>query len=70
MIEFDVLSEHPDGRGELLVAHDYEDMRSRTPLTLKQALAYLAGDEFAGVEFDLDAVAAFLGKQRPVFRGR
>jgi glycerophosphoryl diester phosphodiesterase len=54
MIEFDVLSERTDGSGELLVAHDYEDMRSRTPLTLAQALAYLAREEFAGVEFDLD----------------
>jgi glycerophosphoryl diester phosphodiesterase len=54
MIEFDVLSERIDGSGELLVAHDYEDMRSRTPLTLAQALAYLAGEEFAGIEFDLD----------------
>lgn len=54
MIEFDVLSERPDGSGELLVAHDYEDMRSRTPLTLEQALAYLTSDEFAGIEFDLD----------------
>ncbi|HTA14028.1 MAG TPA: glycerophosphodiester phosphodiesterase [Solirubrobacteraceae bacterium] len=54
MIEFDVLSERTDGSGALLVAHDYQDMRSRTPLTLEQALAHLAGEAFAGVEFDLD----------------
>jgi glycerophosphoryl diester phosphodiesterase len=54
MIEFDVLSEHPDGSGELLVAHDYEDMRSRTPLTLDQALEHLAGEAFARVELDVD----------------
>jgi glycerophosphoryl diester phosphodiesterase len=54
MIEFDVLSERVDGSGELLVAHDYEDMRSRTPLTLEQALEYLAGDAFAHVELDVD----------------
>jgi glycerophosphoryl diester phosphodiesterase len=54
MIEFDVLSERTDGGGELLVAHDYEDMRSRTPLTLEQALDYLAGPVFAGIDFDLD----------------
>lgn len=54
MIEFDVLSEHVDGSGELLVAHDYQDMRSRTPLTLAQALEHLAGDAFAGVELDVD----------------
>jgi glycerophosphoryl diester phosphodiesterase len=54
MIEFDVLSEKFDGSGALFVAHDYEDMRSRTALTLDQALDYLAGEAFAGVEFDLD----------------
>ncbi len=28
MIELDVLSEHVDGSGRLLVAHDYEDMHA------------------------------------------
>ena len=55
MIEFDVLSEHPDGSGRLLLAHDYEALhdahrRSR----FEQALAHLAGEEFAGVELDVD----------------
>ncbi len=54
MIEFDVLSERTDGSGALLVAHDYEDMGSRAPLTLEQALEHLSGEAFAGVEFDLD----------------
>jgi glycerophosphoryl diester phosphodiesterase len=54
MIEFDVLSEKIDGSGELLVAHDYEDMRSRTPLTLEQALVHLGGEAFAEIEFDVD----------------
>jgi glycerophosphoryl diester phosphodiesterase len=54
MIEFDVLSERQDGSGELLVAHDYEDLRSRTPLTFEQALEHLAGDAFAGLDFDVD----------------
>jgi glycerophosphoryl diester phosphodiesterase len=54
MIEFDVLSEKVDGSGALLVAHDYEDMRSRTPLTLEQALEHLAGEAFADIDFDLD----------------
>jgi glycerophosphoryl diester phosphodiesterase len=54
MIEFDVLSEHTDGSGRLLLAHDYEDMHGRTPLTFEQALELLAGDEFAGVELDVD----------------
>jgi glycerophosphoryl diester phosphodiesterase len=54
MIEFDVLSERTDGSGALLVAHDYEDMRARTPLTLEQALEHLAGEAFAGIGFDVD----------------
>jgi glycerophosphoryl diester phosphodiesterase len=54
MIEFDVLSERPDGGGRLLLAHDYEDMRAREPLTLQQGLEHLASDAFAGIELDLD----------------
>jgi glycerophosphoryl diester phosphodiesterase len=54
MIELDVLSERLDGSGRLLVAHDYHDMRSREPLEIEQALDYLSGERFAGVELDLD----------------
>jgi glycerophosphoryl diester phosphodiesterase len=54
MIEFDVLSEQTNGSGELLLAHDYEVLREGSPLTLEQGLAHLAGEEFAGVEFDVD----------------
>jgi glycerophosphoryl diester phosphodiesterase len=54
MIEFDVLSERTDGSGALLAAHDYEDMRSRAPLTLEQALEHLSGEAFAGVDLDVD----------------
>ena len=54
MIELDVLSERADGSGRLLVAHDYQDMRSRTPLSFERALEHLAGDDFAGLEFDVD----------------
>jgi glycerophosphoryl diester phosphodiesterase len=54
MIELDVLSEHPDGSGRLLVAHDYDDMRSRIPLSFDEALEHLAGEEFSGVDFDVD----------------
>jgi glycerophosphoryl diester phosphodiesterase len=54
MIELDVLSEHPDGSGRLLVAHDYEDMRGRVPLTFDQALEHLSGDAFAEIELDVD----------------
>jgi glycerophosphoryl diester phosphodiesterase len=54
MIELDVLSEHPDGSGRLLVAHDYEDARARAPLTFEQALEHLVQDEFTGLDFDVD----------------
>ena len=54
MIEFDVLSEHTDGSGRLLLAHDYEALHDGSPLTLEQGLAHLAGEEFAGVELDVD----------------
>ncbi len=54
MIELDVLSEEADGSGRLLVAHDYEDMRARTPIRFERALEHLAGEAFAGVELDVD----------------
>jgi len=54
MIELDVLSEHQDGRGRLLVAHDHEDARRRGPITFEEALSYLAAPDFEGIEFDVD----------------
>ncbi|MHB8491514.1 MAG: glycerophosphodiester phosphodiesterase [Solirubrobacteraceae bacterium] len=54
MIEFDVLSERIDGSGRLLLAHDYEEMRSREVLTLEDGLAHLAGAPYEGVELDVD----------------
>jgi glycerophosphoryl diester phosphodiesterase len=54
MIELDVLSEHADGSGRLLVAHDYEDMRARTPLRFHEALEHLSTNAFAGLELDVD----------------
>ena len=54
MIEFDVLPEHMDGTGRLLLAHDYADAARRTPLTLEEGLAHFASAAFAGVELDLD----------------
>ncbi len=50
MIEFDVL---PDG-DRLLLAHDYEDAERRSPPTLEEGLAHLAGDRFDEVELDVD----------------
>jgi len=54
MIELDVLSEHTDGSGRLFVAHDYEDMRARTPLSFEQALEHLSGPAFSDLELDVD----------------
>jgi glycerophosphoryl diester phosphodiesterase len=54
MIELDVLSERLDGSGRLLVAHDFQDIAERSPLSFEQALAHLSGERFAGVGFDVD----------------
>jgi glycerophosphoryl diester phosphodiesterase len=54
MIELDVLSEHADGRGRLLVGHDHEDLREREALSLEQALEHLAGERFGGLQLDVD----------------
>jgi glycerophosphoryl diester phosphodiesterase len=54
MVELDVLSEHADGSGRLLVAHDHADARSRSPVSFEQALAHLAGSDFAAVELEVD----------------
>lgn len=54
MIEFDVLPEHLDGTGELLLAHDYEDAAARAPHTLEEGLAHFAGAAYDGVELDVD----------------
>jgi glycerophosphoryl diester phosphodiesterase len=54
MIEFDVLSERPDGSGGLLLAHDYEDARRRSPATLDEGLAHLASEPFDRVDLLVD----------------
>jgi glycerophosphoryl diester phosphodiesterase len=54
MIEFDVLPEHPDGSGELLLAHDFHDAAARTPHTLDEGLAHFAGTAYDGIELDVD----------------
>jgi len=53
MIEFDVLPERAPTR-RLLIAHDYEDAESRSPMTLAEVLDYLAAERFAEVELDVD----------------
>jgi glycerophosphoryl diester phosphodiesterase len=54
MIEFDVLSEHADGSGELLLAHDSDDAAGRTPHTLDEGLAHFTGAAYDGIELDVD----------------
>jgi glycerophosphoryl diester phosphodiesterase len=54
MIEFDVLSEHQDGTGELYLAHDYGWLWRGGAMTLEEGLRHLAGDGFASVELDVD----------------
>jgi glycerophosphoryl diester phosphodiesterase len=54
MIEFDVLPERLDGSGQLLLAHDYRDVHSRSPATLDEGLAYLASERFADVDLLVD----------------
>jgi glycerophosphoryl diester phosphodiesterase len=54
MIEFDVLSERPDGSGRLLLAHDYKALCESQPLTLQEGLEHLAGAAYDGIELDVD----------------
>ena len=54
MIEFDVLPEHPDGTGELLLAHDWEDAANRPAHTLEEGLAHFAGVVYDGIELIVD----------------
>lgn len=56
MIEFDVLSERPDGSGRLLLAHDYHALAAAgsSILTLEEGLEHLASDAYAGIELDVD----------------
>ncbi len=51
MIEFDVLRTR---EGELVLAHDYEDARTRECVTFEQGLELFAGEAYAGVELDVD----------------
>ena len=52
MIEFDVLSERPDGTGRLFLAHDYRDLEARPDaMTLEEGLDHLCA---TGLELDVD----------------
>lgn len=54
MIEFDVLPEHPDGSGELLLAHDWEDAAERRAHTLQEGLEHFAEAAYDGIELIVD----------------
>jgi glycerophosphoryl diester phosphodiesterase len=54
VIELDVLSEHADGTGRLLVAHDYKQTRVGKPLLFDDAVEYLARTEFGQVGLNVD----------------
>jgi glycerophosphoryl diester phosphodiesterase len=54
MIEFDVLSEHRDGSGELLLAHDWEDAAGRPAHTLEEGLAHFCDAVYDGIELVVD----------------
>jgi glycerophosphoryl diester phosphodiesterase len=62
-IEFDVISEHRDGSGELLLAHDFEDVERRAVHTLEDGLALFvasasaAGASYEGIDFIVDLKA-------------
>jgi glycerophosphoryl diester phosphodiesterase len=53
-IEFDVISEHRDGTGELLLAHDFSDAAQRTPHTLEEGLAHFADAAYERVDLIVD----------------
>jgi glycerophosphoryl diester phosphodiesterase len=53
-IEFDVIAEHPDGSGELLLAHDVDDASSRAPHTLDEGLAHFADLAYGAVDLIVD----------------
>ena len=54
MIELDVLPERRDGSGRLYLAHDYEDLHEREPLTMEEGLAHLASEPFAELGLIVD----------------
>jgi glycerophosphoryl diester phosphodiesterase len=54
MVEFDVLPEHPDGSGRLVLAHDFAAAARGRALTLEEGLAHFAQDAWAQIELDVD----------------
>jgi glycerophosphoryl diester phosphodiesterase len=57
-IEFDVIAEHGDGSGELLLAHDVEDVARRGAVhTLDEGLAHFCDAAYDGVDLIVDLKA-------------
>jgi glycerophosphoryl diester phosphodiesterase len=54
MVEFDVLPEHPDGSGRLVLAHDWTAAAQRPLLSLEDGLAHFAQDAWESIELDVD----------------
>ncbi len=54
MVELDVLPEHRDGSGRMLLAHDYADAGRRAPLTLEEGLDRLCTADLGAIELDVD----------------
>ena len=55
MIEFDVLSERPDGSGRLLLAHDYGALAARARRSRSsRASSTSPASAYAGIELDVD----------------
>jgi glycerophosphoryl diester phosphodiesterase len=54
MIEFDVVAEHADGSGELLLAHDAEDAARRAAHTLEEGLAHFSDAAYESVHLIVD----------------
>jgi len=54
MIEFDILPRHPDGSGDLILAHDYRAAARGEPPLLEEGLAHFASAAFDGIELDVD----------------
>src|SRR5207247_1108504 len=63
MVEFDVLPEHEDGTGRLVLAHDFGAAAARQALTLEEGLAHFAQDAWADVELNVDLKLAGYERQ-------
>jgi glycerophosphoryl diester phosphodiesterase len=54
MIEFDVLPERSDGTGKLVLAHDFDDVKGRSPHTLDEGLDHFTQSAYDGIDLLVD----------------